>query len=334
MNDDAEFPPGYLKQSRVPHILIGNITCQIFGSLVVLARVLSRLSVSHSWRFEDDVLVAAWVLGTVFSTLQYIQVALGSGYHIEAVNPANIPKQQVTIYVSQILIVITLPFTKLGICLTYLRIFYSEKQGRRLIKGVLVLLFISFFPNLIMVIFQCKPISAFWTERPPTPKCIDSRPSFFLNGVLNIVCDIALIAIVLPRVIHLRLNGRQKIAVIGIVMLGLLAVIAGIARMVRVGRVLSSRKIDPWDLYDVSIWTSTEINATLICAAAPGVKPLISKLFPRLLGTSYRSRTGTAPSDTIGSSTYRHRLSIVEQNESVSMTGLTEQGATRPAVYA
>ncbi|KAF2474836.1 uncharacterized protein BDR25DRAFT_384221 [Lindgomyces ingoldianus] len=242
-------------------------------------------------------------------------------------------------YVAQLLLFPALSLSKLSICLAYLRIFFSDTRGRILIRIIIVVLALTIVPFFFEVMFQCKPIHVYWTEIRPASKCLNDFAGLIINGTLNVLCDIALILIVIPRIWDLKLNPRQKSALIGIVMLGWLAVIAGIVRMVRVGTVLRMPNFDPpWDTYDVSIWTSTEIYASLICAAAPGVKPLVSVLLPRLLGTTFRSyartKKGTTKKGTMElGSKIKRNSSLGTRHEAVSITRLTEaNGISRSEV--
>lgn len=196
-------------------------------------------------------------------------------------------------YAAQIILFPALALSKMSICLAYLRIFYTDKRGRYMIQALLVLLVLLTFPFMFQVAFQCRPIHVYWTEGRPAGKCLHDLPAFFMSGSLNVFVDVALMGIVLPRVLELKLHKRQRWALIGIVLLGSLAVAAGIARMVRVSRSLAMPNFDPsWDAYDVSIWTSTEIYVSLLCASAPGVKPVVVKVLPKILGSSFsRGRT-------------------------------------------
>ncbi|KAF2676927.1 hypothetical protein K458DRAFT_320882, partial [Lentithecium fluviatile CBS 122367] len=197
-----------------------------------------------------------------------------------------------------------LALPKFSICLSYLRIFYFDKPGRHLIQALMAVLTLTTFPFSIQEALSCKPVHVYWTELRPAGKCTPGLTGFYLNGALNASVDLSLMAILVPRILHLKMNNQQKGVLLGIVSLGLLAVAASIVRMVRVGTTLDKYKTqiaDPsWDTYDVTIWTSTEVYVSLICAAAPGVKPLISKLLPRLLGTTLRSRTRTTSGNGYG----------------------------------
>jgi hypothetical protein len=176
--------------------------------------------------------------------------------------------------------------------------------GRRLIQALVVVLILSIVPFDFEVIFQCKPIHVYWSEGRPDSKCLADIPGFYVNGALNIFADIALMVILLPRVFQLKLHKRQRWALVTVVSVGSLAAIAGIARMVRVSAIFKKPDFDPsWDSYDVSLWTTTEIYVSLICAAAPGMKPVIVRIMPKLLGSSLHSRTrqGAFPSIELGS---------------------------------
>ncbi|KAF2645773.1 hypothetical protein P280DRAFT_532156, partial [Massarina eburnea CBS 473.64] len=197
-------------------------------------------------------------------------------------------------YASQLIVLAALAAPKLSICLAYLRIFSNDVKGRRLIKCLIAILLVPLIPFFFLSIFQCKPISVYWTEGRPTSKCHDDVSGLYVNGSLNIFVDVALIAIVLPQVLQLHLNTRQRWTLVGIVTLGSLAAIAGGVRVIRVGTTVTKKDFDAtWDMYDISIWTSMEIYVSLVCAAAPGCKPLVSKLVPKLLGSTLGSQGRT-----------------------------------------
>lgn len=250
-------------------------------------------------------LIFRQVFCTGYSVCQYGQIDNGAGRHaiVTSMNDPGAPvTSQKYAYAAQILLFPALALSKLSICLTYLRIFYSDIRGRYMIQGLMVLLVLLIVPFDFEVAFQCRPLHVYWTEGRPASKCLKDLPAFFISGIFNVFVDVALMAIVLPRVLELRLHKRQRWALTGIVLLGSLAVVAGIVRMVRVGTSITKPNFEPsWDSYDVSIWTSTEIYVSLLCASAPGVKPVIVKILPKLLGSSFsRSRTRTTGRATTG----------------------------------
>ncbi|XPS79307.1 hypothetical protein M3J07_011309 [Ascochyta lentis] len=296
-NDNLEFSSSFLAQSRQPHMIIGNVVVQTVGSLFFFARAYSRAVITKSWKTEDCILALAWLFCTGYSVCQYGLISNGVGRHAAAIaieNPKGIITSRKYSYASQIIFFPALSLSKLSICLTYLRVFYSDKRGRYMIRALMVLLVLLIVPFVFDVAFQCRPVHVYWTEGHPAAKCRQDLPSYVINGSLSIFVDVALMAIVLPRILELQLHSRQKWALTGIVLLGLLAAVASIVRMVRVGTIVMKPDFEPsWDSYDVSIWTSMEIYVSLFCASAPGIKSFVVKILPKLLGSSLQGCTRT-----------------------------------------
>ncbi|KAF2441132.1 hypothetical protein P171DRAFT_475564 [Karstenula rhodostoma CBS 690.94] len=294
--------PHLFDESRAPDIVAGNVLLQLVGTLFFILRTFSRLLLTKSWKPEDSLLTIAWVFATAFSTCQYGQVAHGAGHHLSVVlhnNPNDAVESQKWAYVANLILLPALAFPKLSICDAYSRIFGESLMDRRMIHALIVLIVVPNITFFFLTIFQCKPIHVYWTEGRPLEKCNLTGPkTFYIYGGLNIFFDVALMIIVMPHVLELHVSQRQKWALAGIVGLGSLAVVAGILRMTRLSLTLSKPNFDAsWDAYDVSIWTSTEIYVSLVCAAAPGIKPVVSLVLPKLLGTSLGSRTRTTTGD-------------------------------------
>lgn len=242
----------------------------------------------------------------------------GAGRHIAAIiikDPSQVVEMQKYSFAALLVALYALALPKLSICITYLRIFHTDALGKRLIRGIMTIILIPAAVFLFVMLFQCKPIEVYWTEGRPADKCSQDISGLYIIGSLNVFVDIALQAVVLPRVLDLQMNTRQKWVLVGIVCLGSFAAIAGLIRMIRVGTVLRNPDFDPtWDAYDISIWTSTEIYVSLICASAPGAKPLVAKIMPKLLGSSLPSRSqsdfGTKIPSSAGTSLPTRRATI------------------------
>lgn len=234
-----------------------------------------------------------------YTITAYGWTAHGAGHHIVAIIATH-PKDMIIsgkyTYTGQAVMFWGLALPKMSICATYLRVFYSDVAGRRMIQGLLVLLVLLIVPFWLEAIFQCHPIDAYWNEARSAEYCNQDLATLYVNGALNIFVDIALLGIVAPRVFQLQIDKQQKNALLGLVCLGSMTAVAGIIRMVRVGQTVGNAANDSnfdvsWDTYDVPIWILLEVNVSLICAAAPGTKPLVSKLMPKFLEPTLRSRT-------------------------------------------
>lgn len=86
------------------------------------------------------------------------------------------------------------------------------------------------------IIFFCNPTAAFWNgdlRRLPTTKCY-SIVAFtkigLMNTGINIATDVLLATLPIPIIWKLQINQRQKIALIGVLSLGYVAVAMGIVK--------------------------------------------------------------------------------------------------------
>lgn len=106
-----------------------------------------------------------------------------------------------------------------------------------------------------------------------------------MNTVLNIVTDIATTVLPLPVLRSLRLPKRQKILLMLVFGVGFTTCIISILRLHSL--YIVSRTDDlSWDNPMPAIWSSTELNVAILCSCLPTLKGLISRVAPRLLGSS------------------------------------------------
>jgi hypothetical protein len=64
-----------------------------------------------------------------------------------------------------------------------------------------------------------------------------------------------------------------------------------VVRLTReIGNIEAGERDIPWIMFDVTIWTSVDINTGLFCASAPSLKPLLKRLVPGMLGSSRFSK--------------------------------------------
>ena len=222
-------------------------------------------------------------------------------------------------YLAQLSFILALPLTKISICLSYRRVFHSSKLNRILLTSIIAILILTGVSLEFVSIFQCNPIHAFWTQLVRKPgTCINIIPAFYVNGVSNLFTDVALIVIVIPPVLKLQMNRRQRGALLAIISMGSLAVIAGIIRMARTAKLLGPSDDPAWDSYDISIWTGMEIHVSLFCAAAFCVKPVLNLIIPKLLGSTiaatYWSKKSTAEGSSMEMSAVRKTAPTTRQS--------------------
>jgi hypothetical protein len=190
---------------------------------------------------------------------------------------------------------------------------------------VILLLFLTLVPLFFVAAFQCRPVSAYWNEIDERRnKCINIVPVLITNATSNLLTNVIIIVVAFTGVLKLQLQKFQKVALLALISLGWLAVVARILRLVKIVPLLTD---DPatllWDLSEIVIWTNIEIHISLICVAAPSIKPLLARIAPRWLG-SYSTETSRTNRVTTNISAIEisQRLQRVEP-DALSTTELT-----------
>jgi hypothetical protein len=67
----------------------------------------------------------------------------------------------------------------------------------------------------------CKPVSFFWNQFIGAEgKCIDINAFFLALGIMNMLVDVVVLVVPIPRILALNMTARKKWGVSGILLLG------------------------------------------------------------------------------------------------------------------
>lgn len=132
----------------------------------------------------------------------------------------TIPFEQITnfvrfIYISEILYFFHIALLKVSLLLFFLRIF-PKMVVRNLLKGTIVFTIVYGIAFVVVAIFQCRPISYYWTSwdlEHNDGKCINVNALAWSNAIISIVLDVWMLVLPLYEVFKLQLTWRKKISV-------------------------------------------------------------------------------------------------------------------------
>ena len=187
--------------------------------------------------------------------------------------------------------------TKTSICLFYLTLAKNHPVFRWTTIATLVVVNVAGAALTILAIFQCRPVGAAFDDPiPPSAKCIDIVTLYLSSAPVNIITDLALLFLPMPILTSMRLPRNEKliliitfsfggfVAVVDVVRIAYLES-AALARLQNTsGSAASSAENDySWIASLSFMWSAVEVDVGMICACVPGVKPLVAKVFPRLL---------------------------------------------------
>ncbi|KAI0429253.1 hypothetical protein F5Y09DRAFT_310864 [Xylaria sp. FL1042] len=264
---------------------------QVFSTTALILRLWTRLKIQRIRPGTDDLAIfTAWACSVALDTLIGLQTIYGLGKHVTDIPPdTDFITSNILFYAHQPIYYISVSLTKVSIILFYFRLL-PQQSYRAFLWTMMVVVILTGASSTIAGIFQCSPIAHAWNPNIPGT-CFNQFALFFANGGLNIAQD--LILYILPTRIlwSMNLPLKQRVALIGVFVIGGLTIIAGIIRIPSLKEAIMST--DPtWDHVGSSIWSSIECNVGIMCACLVHLKPLITHFVPTFFGPSRSSRRG------------------------------------------
>ncbi|KAL2142000.1 hypothetical protein VTI28DRAFT_1736 [Corynascus sepedonium] len=285
-----------------------SIVLAVFSCGMVVLRLGFKLLVTRSLS-ADDYAVAVLVAFAIpcIAIIHVGSIPNGVGQDIWTLEPEKITKFLFYFYLMAVFYFAEVSLVKLCILLFYLRIFPGQNV-RRLLWGTLAFNVVWGVVYFIIAIFQCQPISFFWThwDGEHEGHCINSNAFAWSNAAISIVLDFWMLAIPLIQVKSLNLNWKKKIGVTFMFVVGTFVTVVSVIRLQSLVVFASSDNATS-DNFPVSLWSTVEINAGLICTCMPTMRLILVRLFPRIAGGSsygnmrgYYARTGNAAVTAVG----------------------------------
>lgn len=168
-----------------------------------------------------------------------------------------------------------------------------------------------------MNVFQCSPVDAAWNVgRYDNARCIPLLTEFICAAPVNVITDLAILALPIPVLTSMRLPSRQKTILVLTFTLGIFVTIVDVVRIYYLQRAItevprgvsSDPRVSfggqvnfPWNASLSFMWSVVEVNVGMTCACVPTLKPLILKLLPAMLydpdGTRSMSSAAKGPGD-------------------------------------
>ncbi|KAF6836082.1 integral membrane protein [Colletotrichum musicola] len=183
-------------------------------------------------------------------------------------------------------------FSKLSVLFLYLRL--SPQVWFRRVVYTLVGIVVCYSVVYVLInIFGCKPIEAGWDTTIPSNEasCVDKLTTYLTLSIANIIMDVLILLLPLPVVVPLQMGKRQKFSLI--LPFGTGAFVCGVAtkRTVDLPGLLSSPDYC-WDAVTQFVWCFLEVNAGIVCASVPALKPFFMRYLPSIIASRMSSKGG------------------------------------------
>ncbi|KAF3069124.1 integral membrane protein [Daldinia childiae] len=206
----------------------------------------------------------------------------------------------------------------MSIVTSYLRI-WSGKRFKLLCHAFLCVISIFGLTLFLGGIFACVPVSLSWAPPPPSGpdsrdprrRCMDLPLFMFATSILNTAIDLAILAIPAPLFRKLQIAPKQRAALTAVFAIGVVVCVASVMRLVTLQHVRRTEDPSVSGL-PLGIWSGVELDLGIICACLPTLRPMLARVFPRLLGSTVDSELswrGTQRITRDGNGSYRmHEL--------------------------
>ncbi|PLB55470.1 putative integral membrane protein [Aspergillus steynii IBT 23096] len=264
-------------------------TC--LATLLVVIRIYTRAFLVKQMGADDWTILVSLAFSWAFFGVFVGETAYLMGEHY-----ANIPaqifiKQMICFWASVPLYQASLLTTKASILLQYKRVF-STPRMRVACYYLIGFLVIYGAWTIMSAWLNCMPVARFWDDS-IDGYCLNKKALWFSNSAIHIFTDILIMVYPMPVLKSLQLPRRQKIALMGVFLLGAFVLITSILRLKSL--LVISNTTDPtYDNVGAATWSAIECNVAIICACLPGIRAFISRLIPRILSTRSGSRSAKA----------------------------------------
>ncbi|KYK58060.1 L-fucose permease [Drechmeria coniospora] len=296
VNDPDRYVP-----NRGPAVFAVTTATLILASVFVGARFICRCFIVRRITWDDRIMLLAWLIAFFLSFTILLGVVNGLGKYDQDIPDDDWVTLRRCEYIFSILYNPALMATKTSILIFYLRLAKNTQLVLRYASwATLVVVNVAGLVLTFMNIFQCNPIQAAWAAyHYETPSCIPLLTEFICSSPVNVVTDLAILALPIPVLTGMRLPLRQKTILILTFTLGIFVTIVDVVRIYYLQSAITDvptggTSTNPnatfggqadfaWNASISLMWSAVEVNVGMTCACVPTLKPLILKLMPAML---------------------------------------------------
>ncbi|KAJ5974291.1 integral membrane protein [Penicillium waksmanii] len=275
----------------------------------VALRIYTRLVIKKLEIGLDD--WATLLLGCIMVPVNVGSILLGKaglGKDMWTLEFTSITRILYLFYIQELLYITCISLTKICFLLFYLRIFPSDRM-RHVIKASCIVTVCYGLTFLFAFAFQCSPVSFNWNgwAGEHVGKCVQTNPLVVAAAAINIVLDVFVISLPIPKVLKLQASITTKIQVI---------FMFGLTGWLMV-------KLTTGDNAAGGYWSVIEIDVGVFCLCMPAMRSLLGRLFPKVFRSSKGTRTSSS-----GQPLSHKKIRIADGGPNTSFVQLIEMDHT------
>ncbi|KAK7408028.1 hypothetical protein QQX98_009801 [Neonectria punicea] len=253
------------------------VTLGIATAFVALRFWVRQFKGSKLW-YDDWAIVFAIICTSSTVATTILAGSHGAGEHVWSTNISRFITLIKLVYAEPYVYALAVTSTKVSILLLYHRLFRAKVDSNRIFSIMYwsAVSLTTVYPLILWITMACacRPVSYYWTQYLGAEgSCIDTHLFFLLLGIVNMLNDIVILLVPIPRILQLHLKKRVKASICGIMLLGSFVCVASIVRIYYLNGLF--KNIDAaWWMGPSFAWSSIEPSVAIISACLPTLAPL------------------------------------------------------------
>ncbi|RAO67831.1 uncharacterized protein BHQ10_003843 [Talaromyces amestolkiae] len=309
--------------------VVASTVLAVLATLMTLLRYVNRLVQKAPFGWDDFLMLGALLSSYAELILYWCCVTLGgTGRHAADVGYPDILLTLKLLVPFELLYNLSMTCLKCGIIAFYFRLFGRDEIVKRYGKVIIWATVIWGVASIIVIFLICRPFSYSWDTSQPG-SCGNRNDMYIINGIGNMLLDIAILVLPLPTIWKLKLPTAQKI---GLALIFSLGIFVAIISIIRIKELLAVDFEDiTWSLPGGLEWTCLEESIALINANLPFLRSIFKHMTPKAFSAQWASnqqsrRTNTRKTDkSIGDDT-EGTFSLVDKSVSSQYMELPDYG--------
>ncbi|KAK1752881.1 hypothetical protein QBC47DRAFT_281985, partial [Echria macrotheca] len=281
MNTSGPPPPD---ESRGSSLIVSSAILHGFSLPIVAARLWTRAWPRNRLAWDDYSILGAVAFDLSFWILVLLAVRHGLGRPSVYVPSDDQPKARAFLYFAQHASGWAVAFAKLSIACMLFRLRGDSRAWRIFLLAMMILPLGIAAVTSGGLFSACRPLQAMWDYTTPNPVCLPETTISKLiltTALITVATDLILALLPLTFIVHMNKTLREKILLISLMGLGLIASAASICKIVNVtSKSLTGDALQ--DGVDVTFWGLLEIQLGIIAACVPCLKRFVERMLHRL----------------------------------------------------
>ncbi|MCJ1310165.1 hypothetical protein MMC25_003826 [Agyrium rufum] len=266
-----------------PSILAFEVVFEIVVVITTILRLLGRSFLARQLSWDDLLIAISTTLTVVSFGFNIKQIQDGYGHHQEDLTVNQIIQINKWGELSTFVLLFVSAFTKISICLFAKRI-PSSHRLKSFLWSLIAFVTVVNTACAIVFVITCRPLNKLWNPAVPGT-CIDFNAFLYMlyvQAAASVLVDLACTALPILVLWKVQISLENKIAICGLMAVGLVASACSFFRCV-----MQIRLTNPADIAWTSIgpgeWSLSEQYVSIIAANLPLLLPVYRLTWNKLV---------------------------------------------------